>query len=382
VEIIVKNKATAVNLTNVVYNNSSAELTSLTIHNEPQSPKEAVTKEFVENVVAPVVEQVQQKLSVEGGEVTGPIKILVEPVKPTDAVTKAYVDQQDTQIHGQLFDHSNRLDQHQAKLNEHQTAIEGKLDKTGGTIDGSLKVLRSPLEAEDVATKAYVDSKVGSGQETAVVSIAGEKEIYIDYSNEFYLTDYDSISVYEVINLNPDIATIEDYINTPDTNYDNKYIVIEPKQYPGTARFIIKRDGAAKEYAIPVSEGKVNAPYRIDYRRNYSTNKAYTSSQRFDVYDYNYIGVYSTHVDTEVEVYKVINKDSGIFDIANREFVASFKHSDRDPNDNPYGFALDTSQIYLGDYVFEEDVTYLLRARFLGSDDNGKLNGQTGAVCS
>lgn len=356
VEIKLKNKATNVNLTNVVYNNSSAELTSLTIHNEPQSPKEAVNKEFVETVVAPIAEQVQQKLSVEGGEVTGPIKILVEPSEPVDAVTKAYVDEQDMVIRGQLLDHSNKLALHDSAIAQHETLIQGKLDKTGGIVTGSLKVTVEPSETDDVATKAYVDSKAGSGQEQAIISLIGDKELSPGVVSYYTLTDYDSLSVYEVINESPDLIEIEDLININDPKIydDKKGISVNIIEYPGIARFTIKRNGSARRFEIPISKGKVYPPTYIGLRRSNMDGQALISNQKFTAETYSYTGDYSHHVDTE---WRLVREDTNtiILETSTRTY-------------NPDSSEVNALSL---DFDLEEGTVYGIYVRFVGEDDNG-----------
>lgn len=80
-------------------------------------------------VTSPIQNQINLKLNLSGGTMTGGLTLFGAPSAALHATTKSYVD----------------------------TGLDLKLDKTGGTVTGQIKNATNPVVADDLARRGYVD---------------------------------------------------------------------------------------------------------------------------------------------------------------------------------------------------------------------------------
>ena len=116
----------------------------LYLYEDPLYPTEAATKYYVDHVAGATGGPF---LSLSGGILTGTLELAGSPVNPNDAVTKNYVDT----FHG----------------------AAGYLPLSGGAMTGLLTLAEDPVGALDAATKQYVDNNVGATSGPAGGDLSG-----------------------------------------------------------------------------------------------------------------------------------------------------------------------------------------------------------------
>lgn len=103
----------------------------------------AVEVNYLAGVTADVQTQLNAKLELAGGTMTGALTLSAAPISNLQAATKLYVDQNTT----------------------------NKLPLAGGTLTGSLLLSGAPVAATEAATKQYVDSSISSSASTLTADV-------------------------------------------------------------------------------------------------------------------------------------------------------------------------------------------------------------------
>lgn len=169
---------------------------------EPTEPDHAANKQYVDTGDATLREQVNAKLPLSGGTMTGAIVMnnqaitgLPAPANPTDAVTKQYADDLKEQMlpssggtmTGAINMGNNTITNLGAPVGDTDAtnkeyvdgaitsaikSAEGDADAkylplAGGTMTGAIKGLENPTEDDEAANKAYVDAQVSGAGTTA-----------------------------------------------------------------------------------------------------------------------------------------------------------------------------------------------------------------------
>lgn len=169
---------------------------------EPTEPDHAANKQYVDAGDAELQEQVNARLPLSGGTMTGAIVMnnqaitgLPTPANPTDAVTKQYADDLKGQMlpssggtmTGAINMNNNTITSLGAPVGDTDAtnkeyvdgaitsaikSAEGDADAkylplAGGTMTGPIKGLENPTEADEAANKAYVDAQVSGAGTTA-----------------------------------------------------------------------------------------------------------------------------------------------------------------------------------------------------------------------
>lgn len=123
----------------------------------PVSSQQATTKAYVDSAIASITslitgtqQQLDGKLNIAGGSMTGVLTLAADPISALDAASKGYVD---TTVAGSLFDF--------------QADLDGKLNIAGGTMSGFIVLNANPIIPAHAATKAYVDQAVVAANNTA-----------------------------------------------------------------------------------------------------------------------------------------------------------------------------------------------------------------------
>lgn len=150
-------------------NMSNNTITSL---GAPVGDTDATNKEYVDGAITSAIKSAEgdadaKYLPLAGGTMTGAIRGLENPTEGDEAANKAYVDEQ---------------------VSGAGTTADGKyLALTGGTMTGPIAMsgqkitgAADPTDAQDVATKAYVDANSGGGTEDALPLAGGTMEGNID----------------------------------------------------------------------------------------------------------------------------------------------------------------------------------------------------------
>lgn len=138
----------------------------------PVGDTDATNKEYVDGAITSAIKSAEgdadaKYLPLAGGTMTGAIKGLENPTADDEAANKAYVD---------------------AQVSGAGTTADGKyLALAGGTMTGPIAMsgqkitgAADPTDAQDVATKAYVDANSGGGTEDALPLAGGTMEGNID----------------------------------------------------------------------------------------------------------------------------------------------------------------------------------------------------------
>lgn len=131
----------------------------------PVGDTDATNKEYVDGAITSAIKSAEgdadaKYLPLAGGTMTGPIKGIENPTENDEAANKAYVDEQ---------------------VSGAGTTADGKyLALAGGTMTGPIAMsgkkitgAADPTDAQDVATKAYVDANSGGGTEDALPLAGG-----------------------------------------------------------------------------------------------------------------------------------------------------------------------------------------------------------------
>jgi len=175
-----------------VDNSITAHASNLDIHVTPEQNAllDALTVTATEinrlaGVTSNVQTQLDSKLPLAGGTLTGSLILKGDPTQPLEAATKQYVD---TTVNTHASDGSLHVTPEQNALLDSLTVtateinrlagvtsniqdqLNAKFDKTGGVVSGNITldtgytiyVAKQPEAANEVANKAYVDSKVNS----------------------------------------------------------------------------------------------------------------------------------------------------------------------------------------------------------------------------
>lgn len=178
---------------------------------EPTEPDQASNKQYVDTGDSRLQEQVNAKLPLSGGTMTGAIVMnnqaitgLPTPANPTDAVTKKYADDLKAQMlpssggamTGAINMGNNTITALGAPVGDTDAtnkeyvdgaitsaikSAEGDADAkylplAGGTMKGAIKGLQNPTEDNEAANKAYVDEQVsgaGSAADGKYLALAG-----------------------------------------------------------------------------------------------------------------------------------------------------------------------------------------------------------------
>ena len=144
---------------------------------DPTNPLGASTKQYVDN-------KASLKVNKAGDTMTGPLIMAANPTVALEAATKGYIDTNlgshaaDTSLHITaaqntfldgltiVFAEANRL---AGVTSNVQAQIDSKLNLSGGTLTGALTLSADPISAMQAATKQYTDTK-----DTLKVSKAGD----------------------------------------------------------------------------------------------------------------------------------------------------------------------------------------------------------------
>jgi hypothetical protein len=110
---------------------------NLVLNADPTAALQASTKQYVDAVDSNLQSQLNSKLDLSGGTMTGDLVLHADPTAAMQPATKQYVDGVDSDLQSQIND---------------------KLDLAGGTITGNLLLNANPSVALGAATKQYVDS--------------------------------------------------------------------------------------------------------------------------------------------------------------------------------------------------------------------------------
>lgn len=145
---------------------------TITALGAPVGDTDATNKEYVDGAITSAIKSAEgdadaKYLPLSGGTMTGAIRGLENPTEGDEAANKAYVDEQ---------------------VSGAGTTADGKyLALTGGTMTGPIAMsghkitgAAYPTDAQDVATKAYVDANSGGGTEDALPLAGGTMEGNID----------------------------------------------------------------------------------------------------------------------------------------------------------------------------------------------------------
>lgn len=106
----------------------------------------------LEGVTSGVQGQLNAKVELAGGTMTGPLTLSGGPVEVGHAVTKKYADD----------------------------ALALKLAKAGGTLSGQVKTPLDPVAAEDLARKGYVDQRVEDHASSNALHLTADQNTWID----------------------------------------------------------------------------------------------------------------------------------------------------------------------------------------------------------
>lgn len=147
-------------------------------------------------VTAPIQTQLNDKLNISGGTMTGELVLSADPVLPLEAGTKQYIDNADSALQiavdskvnkagdamsGPLFLSGNPTLPLQAAPKQYvddadlllQSEVNSKVSKTGDTMNGLLTLSGNPVAALDAVTKQYADA-IQSSLAADKVSKAGD----------------------------------------------------------------------------------------------------------------------------------------------------------------------------------------------------------------
>ena len=134
----------------------------LTLAADPMQPTDAATKRYVDTASAALLPTV-------GGALTGPLTLSGNPVAPLHAVTKQYSDAQGAAylpkgggtLAGPLVLAADPTAPLQAATKQYaDTQLTTALLKSGGTLTGPLNLVGDPSTAMQPATKQYTDAKL------------------------------------------------------------------------------------------------------------------------------------------------------------------------------------------------------------------------------
>ncbi|WP_396190395.1 hypothetical protein [Flavobacterium sp.] len=128
----------------------------LVLNGAPTLDLHASTKKYVDDGLA-------TKLSLSGGTLTGYLKIHANPAAAADAVSKGYLDDR---LNGQLDVYSSYL--------------LPKLDKSGGTMTGYLVLHADPTLALHPATKQYTDTVLSTHAANAALHLTSTQNTWLD----------------------------------------------------------------------------------------------------------------------------------------------------------------------------------------------------------
>ena len=143
---------------------------ALTLANDPAIPFGAATKQYVDAGDSTLTTAVNAKVAKAGDTMTGALTLSGAPTSALHAATKQYVDAVSTNVSGKVSksgdtmtglltlsaDPSTNL---QAATKQYvDTNTSNKLPLSGGTLTGTLTLAGDPVSGLQAATKAYVDA--------------------------------------------------------------------------------------------------------------------------------------------------------------------------------------------------------------------------------
>jgi short-subunit dehydrogenase len=137
-------------------------------------------------VTSGVQGQLDSKVALAGGTMTGHLALSADPTSAMHAATKQYVDAADTALDGRLTTAENTV----AILNTDPTTktyvdnnLNNKVNKIGDSMTGYLTLVGSPTQPLHAVTRQYVDNLIQGLNSKPAVRYATEVNLAADYVN-------------------------------------------------------------------------------------------------------------------------------------------------------------------------------------------------------
>lgn len=148
----------------------------LSLASAPTADLHAATKKYTDDLIA-------TRLQLAGGAMTGFITLHAAPANPMHAVTKQYVDNIDTALDGRLDALETTvgvLNTDPVTRNYVNTELGNKVDIAGSTMTGALVLHANPTNSLHAATKQYVDSTVATHSTDDSIHVTAAQSALLD----------------------------------------------------------------------------------------------------------------------------------------------------------------------------------------------------------